>query len=574
MKKSPTKHFAVLDLETDPFAPGRMEIEPFCAGYADESGSATWWGEPCVKELIARLKREAKRRPGLIIYAHNGGNFDFHFMLPYLPVAQCKFLCIGKRIVQIKTPFGFELRDSFAIIPKALAAYQKTPFDYRKMERPVREKHKAEIISYLKDDLHDLFGMIEGFIARFPLELTLASSSYKIMQEKFDAGIERTEAGHDQMMRPFYFAGRVQFWELGQIKGRVDVLDINSAFPWAMTFAHAHGGKYRRSVKLPNKNPGPCFIIVECWSDGELPVRNPKGGVDFPTGRHTFHVTGWEYVAALKLGKIKQPKIHEVLIPKETKNFSKFVNYFYDGKLAAKKRGDKEEEFFFKIVLNSGYGRLALNVKKYSEVCVTTLYDTPDEIDGKTGKERAANAKLADWSVSWDDERRGLTFHQRKSYREGVDKFINVATAASITGKVRAFLMESKALCGGALYCDTDSLVVRNFSELRMGEKLGEWKHEGHCLGTKPFVSDKNPGNCFYIGGKKLYAAFITKPDGSQEAKLASKGVRLSPAQLVSVALGDEEDHINQAPTYSVFSPPRQVKRTIRRADNRNLKNK
>ena len=495
-----------------------------------------------------------------VIYFHNGGNFDFHFMLKFLPVEQCNFLCVGKRIVQIKTPWGCEFRDSFAIIPKALAAFEKTKINYRHFEKSVRDKYRVGIVEYLKDDLRGLYKMVSGFLERFPAEITLASASSKMMRKEFGCDLGRSSEEYDSTMRPYYFAGRVQFWQLGRVKGKCHIVDINSAFPWAMTLEHAHGTDFKHLRRLPKKNVEQSFIVVECDSKGELPLRKDDGGVHFPIGRHKFYVTGWEYLAALELGTISDAKIESVLTPRETKNFAEFVNYYYDAKVDAKKKGDVEEEFFNKIVLNAGYGRMALNCRKYTEVCVTSIYDTPTDVDGKTKKQREANAVLAGWEVAWDDPARGLTFHKRKSYRSGFDKFVNVATAASITGAVRAFLMRSKALCKGVVYCDTDSLAAADISKLKQSDKLGAWKHEMTFAGT-------NEQNSLWIAGKKLYAGQGRTAKGKRKWKTASKGVRLSPAKIIAVAKGYERRHTSSAPTYSVFSPPKFVSRLIRRAD-------
>ncbi len=402
--------------------------------------------------------------------------------------------------------------------------------------------------------------MVTGFLKRFPPELTLASATYKIMKNDFDSDLGRSDEQYDDSMRPYYFAGRVQFWQLGRIKGKCHTVDINSAFPWAMSQNHIDGFEYRSGKKLPKKNAEQSFITVECDSAGELPLRNPKGGVDFPIGRHVFYVTGWEYLAALEVGAVKNPVIQSVLTPKKVKNFSKFVHHFYNAKDAAKRAGDKEEEFFNKIVLNAGYGKTALNPRRFTEVCVTSIYDTPPEVDGKTKKQKEANAVVAGWKVQWDDPERGLTFHARNSYREGIDKFINVAIAASITGCVRAFLIRSKAKCKGVVYCDTDSLTAADVSQLKTSDALGDWKLEMTFPGT-------NANNSFYIAGKKLYAGFGVTPGGEKKWKVASKGVRLKPLQIVAVAMGKERTHESMAPTFSVFSPPKFVKRTIRRAD-------
>ncbi len=549
--------YAVGDLETDPFKKGRMDIKPFCAGFHDGKITELFWGADCVEKFIER----AKKFNG-IIYFHNGGNFDFHFLLEYLPYEDCKFLCIGKRIVQIKTPWGCEFRDSFAIIPKALAAFHKTKIDYAWFERNKRERYKKQIMSYLSDDLKDSFAMVGGFLKRFPPAITLASSTFKILQKDYLAGIERSTANYDSMMRPFYFGGRVQFWQLGRVKDKHHTVDINSAYPWAMTLPHAHGTDFEISTKLPKKHFEQSFFVISCHSYGDLPLRNEKGGVDFPIGTNQFFVSGWELKAVMDLKLIKNLVVYQCFKPTEIKDFEKFVKDFYHAKAKAKRDGDTEEEFFMKIALNGSYGKMALNARNFTEVCLSSFGDVPASIMGKTKKQRKINYELSGWAPKWDDPIRGITFHARSSYREGIDTFVNVATAASITGCVRAFLIRSKAKCKGVVYCDTDSLTAADVSKLRFSDQLGDWKMEMIFAGTRE-------DNSLWIAGKKLYAGQGYTADGKRKWKIASKGVRLTPEQIIDVAKGEEREHEAIAPTYSVFSPPKFVKRKIRRADRR-----
>jgi len=595
-EKPANEKFAVFDLETDPFKRGRLQIHPFCSGLSDGKTSRVWWGKKCVPDMLAECRNLAKRGVK-IIYAHNGGNFDFHFLLGCLPVSDCKFLCIGKRIVQLITPWGFEFRDSFAIIPKALAQYNKTKISYKKFESDIREKYKEEILAYLRDDLRDLHNMVSGFAKRFPLELTLSSATAKILKTEYDADIGRSDEAYDATYRPYYFAGRVQFWGLGKIPHKCATVDINSAFPWAMTLPHAHHFEFdidTGNKAFFKKNFEQSFFTVECDSTGDLPLRKKDGGVDFPIGRFVFHVTGWELKAAMEVGTAKNVTVLIRHTPKETKDFKRFVLEFYGAKVAAKLRGDKEEEFFNKIVLNAAYGKTALNVKRYSEVAVTGIYDTPegdpklepkqlkelgwkfnakDELIDENGKpvtrRKLEKAKaLAGWEVSWDDEDRGLTFHKRNAYRPGFDKFVNVATAASITGCVRALLIRSKAKCKNVVYCDTDSLTAEDVSNLPLSDtELGHWKLEMiYDPKTKcPLSPDGKEG--FWIAGKKLYAGLGKLPGKEAKWKLASKGVKLTPEQIIKVALGGTKKHTSMAPVFSVFSKPSFVKRTIRRAD-------
>ena len=113
-------------------------------------------------------------------------------------------------------------------------------------------------------------------------------------------------------------------------------------------------------------------------------------------------------------------------------------------------------------------------------------------------------------------------------------QFYNVATSASITGFVRAFMWRAMCQCSGVLYCDTDSIAALDVSSLDYGDELGQWDLEGRF-------------DYGAIGGRKLYAFhYQDQPqrfDWSDKSthkhwKMASKGVKLTPEQMIRVAKG------------------------------------
>jgi hypothetical protein len=121
-----------------------------------------------------------------------------------------------------------------------------------------------------------------------------------------------------------------------------------------------------------------------------------------------------------------------------------------------------------------------------------------------------------------------------------------VATAASITGHVRAFLWRSINAVVDPVYCDTDSILCRDTGSLVIGEELGQWSVE-----TTVSVA--------YVAGKKLYT--MKTPDGW---KTASKGVKASHEQVKAAALGESVFVERETPTYSAKSAPTFNNRIIR----------
>ena len=95
---------ATLDLETDPFLHGRVPI-PFAAGIYDGENYHDFWGKDCIAQMLDFLKNY----PGkLLIYAHNGGKFDYWYLSHAL---SDPIMLIDSRIVKASL-YHHEIRDS------------------------------------------------------------------------------------------------------------------------------------------------------------------------------------------------------------------------------------------------------------------------------------------------------------------------------------------------------------------------------------------------------------------------------------------------------------------------------
>lgn len=570
----PQKPHATLDIETDPFKIHRVP-EPFASAVFDGQTTKLFWGPACIIDLVDTCLKSSVDR---IYYAHNGGKFDLHYLIPSLVTRfgsdNIKLLCIGTRLVQIHIPNVCEFRDSFAIIPKPLKSVggKKLDIEIWKLEKSVndltgeqlerftsdqkekgvkdlcspREFYKEEICRYLRRDCTGLHEAITEFFDLYGVNMTLASASFKVMQKQFGLKPPQSDEAFDSKFRKYYFAGHVEFFGLGEFSGEYKICDINSAFPAAMMENHWFSTSYIRCARPPIKNPERCFYKVRCHSKGALPWRTPNAGVTFPNIYGEFYATGWELLAGVELGLITRLEYLEIYMPTETQNFSAYIKHFYHLKQHAETEAERN---FAKLFLNSYYGRLAINPREYRDVKITPFGDIPKAETKKVGK----NEIVVNWEHSYDAE--GFSFWQRPSnHGEKPMRFYNVATAASITGWVRAFLLRSMASCKGVLYCDTDSIIALDTSKLILGDGLGQWKLEMEC--------DK-----VWIAGKKLYCARDKDPKAKKRYKTASKGVRLSPEQIISVALGNEEKFSFDAPNYSVYSPKRFTTRRVNRDD-------
>jgi hypothetical protein len=602
------KIMATVDCETDPFSLEQGDdIKPFIWGVYTEKSYHQFYS---TLEFVNFIKKKDWN-----IYAHNGGKFDYIFLLDYLEPTADEY---GEKAQPVKVINGriskFKLGratffDSYNILPVPLSAYVKDDFQYWKMDKKHRVKHKLEIEKYLKSDCINLYNFITDFTKDYKPKITLASTA-AAQFEKLCEKMPSSDAKYHDKFSDFYYGGRVTPFELGVIvpnqNEEIKVYDINSAYPTAMRFNHPYGTKEDTDVidmgeRLPNSDKyiENCFISLSCetvsvngMTHGCFPVRS-KSGIDFPLGQHDFKVTGWEYLSALKTGAIKNIKIIQVYWFANVRDFSAYVDHFYEVKRDAdrllkecKKIKDTTSEKFTnastkrliaKLFLNSQYGKFCQDSRKFKkhmiisgELLESFTHPELGTIDGVPigYLERNADGFIVpvidteigenDVIDKWDEVREfNNDMYIVDTPLEKVHTFYNIATGASITGWVRAFMWESLCQVERPLYCDTDSIACFGGGALPLGENLGEWDVELENVYKMA------------IAGKKLYAAFSSDTDkkGVPIVKSACKGVRLDGLEIERVANGEEVLYQKESPVFSISSAPRMLTRYVNRQD-------
>ena len=516
----------VADCETDPFKKGRIPA-PFIWGLYNGKEFLHFNSTETFLKYIS--EKEA------IVYAHNGGKFDWHFLLDYLtPFSE--IMVISGRIARFKIG-ACEFRDSYNIIPVPLSAYQKTEIEYWKLEAQFRAEYWDEILSYLKDDCVFLFDLVDAFIKEYGVNITLASTALKQLCKIEHIRPPKTTQDFYNQIKPFYHGGRVECFHKGEYKGEFTVVDVNSAYPKAMTEFHPYGAEYSFSQELPLFGVEQCFISLSARSTGAFPYRTIEG-LSFPNdGKiRDFHITGWEYIAARDLGILHDETIKNVIEFDEKITFKKYVKHFFDMKAKAELEKNAPRRLFAKLMLNSAYGKYAADPAEYEEYMIID----PKFIDAAdTGGWNFAGL-LGKWAVI------------SRPLAEDKQHYYNVAVAASITGNQRARLLRGIYAVEKPLYGDTDSIAAVSMGSLIIGKELGEWSVEAKC-------------DYAAIAGKKLYA-FHLLPEfikNKKDYKIACKGVRLTPAEIIRVAQGERIKYENEAPTFSYKKQPVFLKRNI-----------
>jgi hypothetical protein len=355
----------------------------------------------------------------------------------------------------------------------------------------------------------------------------------------------------DKFFRQFYFGGRNQCFEVGEVKAEtLRVYDINSSYPNVMrNYLHPISATFEVSNDLTDETD---FVIVTGRNYGALCAKDENGFLSFTIPSGTFRTTGHELRAGIETGTFEIERIEAAYTATQHIAFTEFVDHYYGKRLEcatlAKRlrelgdiAGALDQELyvlFWKLVLNSGYGKFALNPEDFMDWCITE-----------------ADILALDHDIWTPQIQTGdYIFWGKPSQRK---KYYNVATGASITGAARAYLLKGLAKAQRAVYCDTDSIICESLDVQSDSKALGAWKLEAE-------------GDTLYVGGKKLYALFKNgEPfvDEKGKEKKASKGVKLTADEIRRVALGDTIEYANPFPAFKLDGTLEFVKRSIKRTD-------
>jgi DNA polymerase elongation subunit (family B) len=523
------------DLETDPFQAGRYP-EPFAADFYDGNTHSTFWGVDCIDSLCSYIE---KQPPGFI-YLHNGGRFDIYYLMRL--VRGNPALIINGRIVRTfakssSPSHPHEIRDSYAIMPFALAKYKKDAIDISLLEKETREENREEIISYLRGDTTYLHELCVAFLEMFGNKLTIGSAAMKELQKhhSFESLSKKADA---EIRSEYYYGGRVQCFEKGILKGPWKVYDVNSMYPYVMkVFEHpvSMPGSVTRQIRKST-----CFVKVKGENLGAFPIRT-KQGLSFNSESGIFTISIHEWNVAMEYDLFRPTKILECINFGQHSNFTGFVDSFYDKRERAKMEGDEMHSLFYKFVLNSAYGKFAQNTDKYMEYCITPG-DTNLTKEGWTPYETDDVTKARSYII-W---KRKPTLGGKEGYTA---RNYNCATGASITGAGRAVLLKAIACAKQPIYCDTDSIICKKLSGVSFDSKaLGSWKEEATAYTA-----------C--IGGKKLYALF---DKAGKCVKQANKGVSLTPQEIHAVCQGEVVTSSRIAPSFHLDGSHNFITRKVR----------
>jgi len=577
---------------TRPFMAGVYDGKEFLA-FTDTERVGSWdqwyYAEGgCVDRAMRWLLQ--RKHSGSYIYAHNGGGFDFFFLLPWLmseaardymfQVIPVSSTIQAMKVTERNGRGKWTFLDSMKLIPtsldkaaKAFGCEGKLKHDLHLPEEDPRWK------DYLRVDCEQLYKVLTKFHHLVEKSLggevgiTAASTSMKTYRRAFQPfAFQRHKASHD-FIREGYFGGRVEVFE--QQGEGLSYYDLNSSYPASMLNKMPVG----QANFVPRGHPPNRFLkgghvgFVRCdilVPDDifipPLPVRSDgtrcsEGKLIFPVGR-LRGVWDWEELQyAIGMG-CRVERFYESWWYQAEEVFAEFVLALYAYR--DKSRPDYNEGMaqVCKLLLNSSYGKWAQKPER-RQMYRWDDPTLPPDAEPANGKE--------DSPIWYATEVSDAVYI--------IPQIAAHVTTLSRLALIR-YLHESERN-GRVYYCDTDSIVTS--AKLQSSTKLGELKDEypqatgrlrGQFFGPKVYLIDTEEGDVHLIKAKGVrpYAIAGKQQDGEsdQQYKQRVRQVVLSMAEGNTV-VEDRLEKIGQLARAGFSRGPRvnRVPRTMKQLDSK-----
>jgi hypothetical protein len=313
------------------------------------------------------------------IYAHNGGKFDFMFILKELvkhPEIQIvSIIPRGSSLLSIEIRIGDRkviFRDSLALLSfslKKLTEAFEVPVKKGEWDHSTTQKITPELVEYNKSDCIGLWQVLHKFwdqdiIKKAGPANTIAGQALKVFQTFIETDHDACSKTVDHFVRKAYFGGRTEIFKpIHNTKQKLYEYDINSMYPYVMKAQEYPVGKGIFTFQeIPNKL-GVYEAEVLCPQSLHVPVLGIlyNGKYCFPAGRFKGRWTSCELELARSKG-YEVKILRGVYWEKSAKIFEGYVDTLYSLRQQATK--GSVQDIVCKLLLNSLYGRFALNTDR------------------------------------------------------------------------------------------------------------------------------------------------------------------------------------------------------------------
>ena len=254
--------------------------------------------------------------------------------------------------------------------------------------------------------------------------------------------------------------------------------DINSLYPFVMRNEPSSiGFKTIREDKkfliddIKNKNYN--YLVLTRWQANEI-IHSPV--YTYYDNQLIPFLNGYQWITGNELLALYENNftigIEKILEFKNKFIFTEFVDFFYEKKL----KSNKYEKYFYKLILNSLYGKFAQH-KGYSELLKIS------EIDDLMVRE------ILEMSGKSKETINGKVYSIYENFvsvsTEGKAKY-NPLIASEITANARLINYRYTSMMGfeNVIYTDTDSFFSIKDFPLLVGDELGRLKIEKQGIFT------------------------------------------------------------------------------------------
>jgi hypothetical protein len=416
------------------------------------------------------------KNSGAWFFAHAGGLADLVFILEYLVdnprqglTISCAFS--GSSAIIVKVEWGkwhWTFIDSYWLLRQPLREIGKWLGLEKGGSATSTEQFYAplsELRAYNEQDCRILHAAIRSFENSIldlggELQKTIASTALNLFRRRFLKQEIQTDESINERSRLAYHASRVEVFE--PVCVEADYYDVNSSFPFAMTF-EAPGNVKKRKRKLKEGELGIArakIQIPECEIP-PAPYRGKDSRVYFPTGIWE----GWFSNVDLELIESSGGRIVSVKEAISFEPFSDLKDYaqtIYDWRKSAT---DAALKVFLKFLLNSLYGKFGEGRQKQKVVInpPEKFFEYPEREPGGLGREMLLPGVHA-------------------LVEERDIPHAHVPISMHITSIARRVLYEYLVQPEKVYYCDTDGFAVPNRSRFDTSEELGGLKLEKHIF--------------------------------------------------------------------------------------------
>jgi hypothetical protein len=495
------------------------------------------------------LKRFRKYKQLRMIYAHNGANYDWLYIMKWIiennPEWETTTQLSGSKAIFMKTwPHGrkhpsIAFSDSLRLLPYSLKDLSKSfgvtmKIDLSgKLPEQILDEDPALYFEYLRADCVSLAEILNKFhylinteiVNIDHLKFTIASLAKKIFCTGFlpEPIVVPWAKEQKELERKSYHGGMV-FCPKDISVPMAYVYDVNSMYASIMkdiilpvnstgTWTHEYRGKlgiYHGFFTQPENGVNPI-----CYDLNGKQVYQGEG-----------NLTSYEIDYLISLGG-SFTCIEGIEYIFTGKPFEKYVTVLWGIRRKAQKEGQTALELIVKLLMNSLYGKFG-----QKEVGQSVKLLRPDEVQDLMKK-----------GVKVTPLRFDLYTVETRSY---VDHTF-VAIASMITAQARIMLHKAiQANRATFLYADTDSIFISGEPVgIPIGTELGEWKLE-----------KEGP---FSTIGRKSYTMYneMTKP-GKSPLVNRCKGASLKETDPATFALNVKEitEGVRESMIIKFTSPP------------------